>query len=184
MSVINSALQFIIETIFDFAITLLILRVILQYLRVPTRNPVILFIAKITNPIVWPLKWVVPNLGRIDFAAIIASFIVAMLKLLLLIGLVYGIVPPIAWLVVHIIGELLNSLLHIYLFSIIILVLASWFAPAGHNPVLDILYSITAPLLIPAQRMIPPIGGLDLSPMLVIFAIMLIRIVVVGSLLS
>jgi YggT family protein len=78
--------------------------------------------------------------------------------------------------------ELLKLTINVFLFSVIILAILSWVSPGGYNPVANLLFQITAPLMRPARRMLPPMGGLDLSPMLVIIALYLLILLLVDPL--
>ena len=77
---------------------------------------------------------------------------------------------------------LINAVLTLMFWIILIRVLMSWVSPDPYNPLVRALYQITDPILRPAQRLIPPMGGLDLSPIVVLLGIQFIKIFLVQSL--
>jgi YggT family protein len=99
---------------------------------------------------------------------------------LVLVGLVQGFSLGIPGLLVLTVAELLNLLLNIYFFTILIQVILSWVNPGGYNPAIALLYSLNEPILSRARRMIPPISGFDLSPIVVFIGIQLIKILLVS----
>ena len=97
-----------------------------------------------------------------------------------LVGLVQGFSLGIAGLMVLTVAELLNLLLNIYFFTILIQVILSWVNPGGYNPAVALLYSLNEPILSRARRMIPPISGFDLSPIVVFIGIQLVKMLLVA----
>ena len=161
------------------------LRFLLQTVRADFYNPVTQFLVKLTNPPLKPLRRIIPGWGGIDVASLVLAFVlqfVAMALLLLLSGTDMGLVA-IPGLLLATLTKLVSLVLYIYLFGIFILALLSWINPGVYNPIAAMLYSITEPLLRPAQRLIPPIGGIDLSPLAVILVIYVVRLLVIPPLL-
>ena len=107
-----------------------------------------------------------------------ATLLLAFILQVLTIWLVYTITGkaiPIASLLILSVGELVSLVLNIYLFSIFVIVILSWINPGTYNPVVGLLHSLTEPVMRPARRILPPIAGLDLSPILVLLAIQVLK---------
>jgi YggT family protein len=170
---------FLIQTLFGLYLVAVMLRFLLQLSRADFYNPVSQFLVKVTNPPLIPLRRIIPGLIGIDMAAVVLLIVIQAVELVL-VGLVQGFSLSIPGLVVLTFAELLNLLLNIYFFTIIIQVILSWVNPGGYNPAVALLYSINEPILSRARRVIPPISGFDLSPIVVFIGIQLLKIVLVS----
>ncbi|MBD3754375.1 MAG: YggT family protein [Gammaproteobacteria bacterium] len=167
----------------QFAVGLVIFALMLRFLmraaHVDWRHPIVHFIAKVTNPLCAPANKALPTRGRWDWAAIITAIVIQAV-FVWVIGLLtdrdFGVVA----IALASMTEIMNQLLDMMFWLIIIQAILSWVSP-GYNPNTEIFNQITRPILAPFQRMIPPMGGLDLSPLAAIVAIKLFQIVVVGS---
>ncbi|MBT8136250.1 MAG: YggT family protein [Gammaproteobacteria bacterium] len=163
------ALEFILSTLFDLYIITFVLRFMLQWTRADFSNPLSQFIFQLTNPLVRPVRRFVPGFRGIDFSTLLIAYLLTVLASVVS-NLVLG--QPI----VNVPGLLLGSLialgfmfLQIMMFLIIGQVLLSWFAP--YHPVSEVLRTLTAPVLRPIQKIVPPIAGIDLSPLFALLAI-------------
>ncbi|MCP5158522.1 MAG: YggT family protein [Gammaproteobacteria bacterium] len=151
------------------------LRFLLQCVRADFYNPLVQFLVRITNPLLLPLRRVVPGYRGLDLAAVVLAFVLQLLEVVLLNML--SIQPVgVGSLLLLTLLELLKLLINIYLWSVIIQALLSWFNPDPYHPAARVLAQLTAPVLRPAQRMLPPISGVDLSPMLVVIALIFISL--------
>jgi len=166
-----NALIYIIQTLFGLYILTFVLRLILQWVRADFRNPLTQFVLTVTNPLVIPLRRMIPPVGGLDTATLI---VVLLLEMVLTLGLIklscVGDLDVIQ-LVLFTIFNLVKRVLWIYLFVILIYVLMSWISPGGYNPFAHLLRAIAEPVLRPLRNFIPPIGGLDLSPLFALIAI-------------
>lgn len=180
---ITQALVFLINTVFGIYILLIMLRFLLQWLRVSFRgDSLLLLLLKVTDPPLQFLYSFIPGWRNIDFAAIILMLVLKMLEFTLIISL-YGQDLGIMGLFLLSIAGLLSLLIYIFIFAILIQMILSWITPAGsYHPFNDILYYLNEPLLRPVQRKMPPIQGIDFSPLVVIIALQLIDILFVGYL--
>jgi len=179
-----TALVFLINTVFGIYIFLIMLRFLLQWLQVGFRgDPIVRLLWKATDPTLQLLYNFIPGWRNIDLAAIFLMFALKMLELILIAWL-YGQYPGIMGLFLISIANLLSLLIYIFMFAIIIQVILSWIAPhdSYNNPLSNILYHLNEPLLRPVRGKIPPLQGIDLSPLVVIIALQLAEIVVVGLL--
>ena len=180
-SYVGNAATFLIETLFGLYILLVMLRFLLQWARADFYNPVSQFIVKATQPALKPLRKIIPGIGGLDAAALVFMIILKLVELWLVTGLL-GLSPQIGGLVILSIAELLGLLINVFIFSILIQVIVSWVNPGMYNPVMGLLHSLTEPLLGPARRVIPPISGLDLSPIVVIIVLQLTSMLAVAPL--
>lgn len=174
-------LEFLINTLFGLYIMLLMVRFLLQWVRADFYNPVSQFVVKFTNPAVRPLRRIIPGWGGLDVATIVLMLVLQLLSLgLILLFRGHGL--PLLTLLFWSVAELFTLLVNIYMGAIFIQVILSWVSPGTYNPVTSILYSLTEPLLRPARRLLPPISGFDLSPMLVLLALQVLKMLVIPPL--
>jgi len=174
-------LEFLLSTLFQLYITLVMVRFLLQWVRADFYNPVSQFVVRVTNPLLRPLRRLIPGWGGVDIAALLLMLLLQLLSLTLILllrghGIPLGILFP--WSV----AELVALALNVYIFAIIVQAILSWVNPGHYNPVSSILYSLTEPLLRPARRLLPPISGIDLSPLLVLLALQVVKMLVVPPL--
>lgn len=172
-----NAMVWLINTLFGLYILVVLLRLLLQWVRASFYNPVAQFIVKVTNPPLKPLRRIVPGFGGIDFASIVLLLLLQIVNLMVVALLLQQSIHP-GILFVLTIVELLSLTLNVFLFSILIQVVLSWVNP-GYNPATALLYSLNEPLLAPARRLIPPIGGIDLSPIAVMILLQLLKMLLI-----
>ncbi len=177
----TNAAVFLIKIVFGLYLVAILLRFLLGWSRADFYNPVSQFLVRVTNPLLVPLRRVIPPLGRVDLASVLLLLGLSMLEFWL-VGLARGLSVAPAGLAVLAFASLLDLTLRLYLISILIQVVLSWLNPGAYNPVAALLYSLNEPLLAPARRLLPSIGGLDLSPLLVLIALQLASILLVAPL--
>jgi YggT family protein len=166
-----TALIFIVDTLLSLALFVVLARLLLQWARADFRNPIAQAIVRITNPLILPLRRVLPPIGKVDTASVVAVFLVAIIKRGILFALTgYG-TPGLEVWVQAIAVELITALLRTYFYAILLYALLSLIAPGGYSPLQSLLASICEPILRPFRRLIPPIAGIDLSPLWVVIAI-------------
>lgn len=181
---LGNAGSFLIETLVGLYLLAVMLRFLLQMVRADFYNPLSQFLVKVTNPPLLPLRKIIPGFGGIDWASVILMYGIVLLKLVLLGLLPKSTIPPMPGIFVMGIGDLFSLLVWVYLFCIFIQVIISWINPGSYNPVLGLIHQLTEPLMRPARRFIPPISGLDLSPMAVIIVLYLILMLIVQPILD
>ena len=172
----QGALHLLISFVFDLYIFLMLTRFLLQLVRADFYNPLSQFVVKATNPLLMPLRKVIPGYGGVDVAALVLVLGLVLLKLILLTMLMFGALraSPLA-LVLATVNELARVLLSYLFWAIILRIVLSWVSPDPRNPVTLIVAQLTEPVMAPARKLLPPMGGLDLSPILILLAIQLIR---------
>jgi YggT family protein len=167
----TQALYFIIKTLTQLYLLLLLLRFWLPILRADFRNPIAQGILRFTSPLVIPVRRIVPPIGRLDTSTIMVAYILEFLLVLLLLalrGLSVSTVPV----AITALLELAILSLNLFFFVILIKVILSWVAPQNYNPMTVLLHTMAEPVLRPFRRIIPAIGGFDISP---IFAIIMLK---------
>jgi len=175
MSPVANGGLFLLQFLVGLVTFVLILRFLMRATYVDWRHPVVGFIAKVTNPICRPLNALFKNIGRWDWSALLAAFIVEM-AFVGLIGLLTGRDFGLITILMVSFSEIANQILDLVFWLIIIQVILSWVSP-GYNPNTVIFDQMVSPILRPFQRIIPPIGGIDLSPLAVVVLIQLTQIV-------
>ena len=173
-----SPLGFLLDTLFSLYILVVMLRFLLQLVRADFYNPISQFLVAVTNPPLRLLRRVIPGWQGVDVAAIVLMVALQLLNGLILVAL-HGKSVALATLVFWSVTQLLGLVFDVFIFAIIIQVLISWINPGLHNPFNTLLYSLTEPLLRPARRLIPPISGIDLSPLAVLILLQMLRILVI-----
>jgi YggT family protein len=190
-----NALSFLLNTIFDLYVMIVALRFLMQMVRADYYNPIAQFIVKATNPILVPLRRVIPGMFGQDMAALLLCLGLLLIKFFLFAALDLGSVSiagtglmlsgaPALTLVFLAVIDLLALFFNIFFFAIIILAILSWVSPGGYNPAAALLDAIAAPVLGPVRRVVPPIGGLDLSPLVALVGLQVLKILIIQSLLG
>lgn len=182
MSYILTALFTLLQFAFSLYLFLVMLRFLFQLVRADYYNPLSQAIIKLTNPPLKLLRRVIPGYAGLDWPCVVLLILVQGLEILLLTLIYTGHPPNIAALLVLSLASLLQLCAWMYLFFILIIVVISWVNPGAYNPITVLLYQITDPLLRRARRLLPDMGGLDFSPMLVMLAIFLFLSLVVAPL--
>jgi YggT family protein len=164
---------FLIQTFAGIYFILILLRFLMQVSRVDFYNPICQGIVKITDPPVKPLKRIIPTVRGVDFATLLVAMVVQLLAISLIMLLKGGwLFHPsyIAWTLVG----MVSTIFDIYFFALIIMVIASWIAPYSNHPAMALVTQLTEPVCAPARKLLPPMGGMDFSIILVFVAITLI----------
>ena len=170
-----TATIFLIQTVFGFYILAVMLRFLLQGVRADFYNPLVQFLVRITNPPLLPLRRIIPGYRGLDLASVALAFALQLVEVLL-VTLLFGRPLGVGGLLLLTVMELLKLLINIYLWGVIIQVVLSWVNPDPYHPAARVLAQLTAPLLRPARRWLPPISGVDLSPMLVVVALIFLSL--------
>jgi len=166
----SRALTYLVSILFDLYIVAVVLRLVLQWVRADFYNPLSQFLVKITNPLLIPLRRVIPSISRLDTAAVVLALLLETLSLVL-ISLLNGIAISLPQLLLLSVTKLLMAVLWLYFFLIFAMVILSWVGGRVQHPIVPLIYQVTEPVLRPFRRFIPPIGGLDLSALFAIIAI-------------
>jgi len=166
----SGAFSYLIGTLIDLYITAVMLRLLLQWVRADFYNPVCQFLVLITNPLLIPLRRVIPSIGRLDTASIVLMLLLEVLGVWLVLQFSEISMGP-STLLLYSAVKLLMTLLWTYFFLIIALVILSWVGQRARHPIVPLIVQLTDPVLAPIRRVIPPLGGFDLTPVVALIAI-------------
>lgn len=174
---VSNAAVFLIKFAFNLYLGALLLRILLQQFRADFFNPLSQLIWRVTQPVCAPLQRVIPRYRRFDTAALVLLLVLSHVFIHLvawLRGWDIGMVAALTFTVQKVIALLLS----IYTLSLFGQAILSWVGPGINNPATNVLYSLNEPLLRPVRRWVPPIANLDLSPLLVILGLQVLRILI------
>lgn len=172
----KGAFLFLLFYAFDVYIFLVLTRFLLQLVRADFYNPISQFVVKATNPPLKPLRKLIPGYGGVDVAALVlvVTLVIAKIFTIQLVGSGSMAIDPLI-LMTAALHEIARLMLNYLFWSIVLRIVLSWIAPDPYNPMVRLVTQITEPVMAPARRLLPPMGGFDLSPILVIIAIQAVQ---------
>ena len=183
MGYFANAGQILINFAFGALIALLVLRVLLQWVHANFYNPICQFLYKATNPVLIPLRKVIPAWRNVDIAAIVLAWLLTAIKLWLMYALAEQDLGALG-LFVMALADLCDFVLMLYFGLILGRVLLSFISVERANPIVPLIFQLTEPVLRPIRKRLPSSGGFDLSPMVAWLALMLARVLIVSPLLD
>ena len=181
---LSSAGLFLVQTIFDFTIFIFIMRFLLQLVNANFYNPLSQMIVKLTN---WPrhiLGRILPVYRRLDSSTLIFLLILELAKFLLLFALQTNAMANISGVLLLAVADLLSQIINVFFYTIIIGAILSWVHAPQLHTLWELTQQLTNPLLRPVQKILPPLGGLDLSPLVVLIGLKLLAILMVQPMLE
>jgi len=179
---LNTAAVYVLQTLGSLYLLIVLLRFVLQLVRANFYNPLCQFIVKATQPLLKPLRRIIPSLFGLDMSSLVLAILVQMALMALTLLLTYGTTGnPLQLLIWSLIG-VTALFLKIFFFAMIISVILSWVAPGSHNPGAELVNQICEPALAPFRRLLPNLGGLDISPILAFMVLKLIDMLVINNL--
>lgn len=179
MGYFSQAGVFLVSMLFYLYLTILMLRFMLQLVKADFYNPISQALVKLTSPPLRPLRRIIPGVYGIDMASLVLMLLVKLAEIWLL-GMLLGVHKGIGQMLLLAVAGLLSLALNLMMFCIIVQIIISWINPGAYNPVTSLLYRLTEPVLAPARRILPPVAGIDFSPLVAIIVIQLAQILVVG----
>ena len=167
----------LIQTFFNLYILALLLRLLLQLAKADFYNPISQFLVKATQPVLKPVRGLIPSIGSIDTATIVVVLLLQIIATTLLVVIQgYPIPNPLSLLIWGALGTV-GMVINIYFVGILVSIILSWVAPGSYNPVILLLHQLTEPVMKPFRKILPAMGGLDLSPIFVFITINILQIV-------
>lgn len=160
----TGALIYLVSTVVDLYVTAILLRLLLQWVRADFYNPLCQFLIKVTNPVVVPARRIIPSIGKLDTASVVVMLLLELVQLIL-IGLISQMEFAFQFLLLFAMKKLLVTLLMTYFVLIIAQVIVSWIANQTRHPIIPLIHQLTEPVLRPFNKLVPPLGGIDLSPL-------------------
>ena len=181
MSGLNGAAIFVIQTLGSLYLLIVLLRFILQLVRANFYNPICQFTVKATQPLLKPLRRVIPSMFGLDMSSLVLAVLVQMVIFAVVLMLSYIPFTVLGLFLWAIIG-VLKLFLNVFFYAMIISVILSWVAPGSTSPGAELVNQITEPALAPFRRFLPSMGGLDISPILAFMVIQLLQSFVIPPL--
>ena len=179
---LNTAAVYVLQTLGSLYLLIVLLRFVLQLVRANFYNPLCQFAVRATQPLLKPLRRIIPSLFGLDMSSLVLAIIVQLALMALTLLLTYGTTGnPLQLLIWSIIG-VTALFLKIFFFALIISVILSWVAPGSHNPGAELVNQICEPALAPFRRILPSMGGLDISPILAFMVLKLLDMLVINNL--
>ncbi len=172
------ALLFIVDSLLSIAVYLFLIRLLLQLLRGDFRNPLSQAILRLTNWLVMPLRRVLPPVGRVDTASVVAALLVQVVAIAAVFTMATGAGMPVLPLLIASVKALLIATIQLFTFAVFIYALLSLIAPGTYSPAVGLLASLCEPLLRPVRSILPAIAGLDFSPLVVILGLQALKILI------
>jgi YggT family protein len=174
---LTNALIFLVNTVFGLFVVALLLRFYLQWARASYRNPLSEFLQALTDFMVRPTRRLIPGLWGLDLATLALAWLIQLAEILVVLQVKdYGLGPAagqsFAAAALLALVMLVKIGLYIVMVAVIVQVVLSWVGP--HSPLMPLANSMTRPFLRVFQRRVPPIGNVDLSPLIVLVVIQLL----------
>ena len=177
----SNAGVFLVQTVFGLYLTLVIIRFMLQLAKADFYNPLAQAVVKMTQPFVTILQKVMPRTGRFSLATLVLAFLVQLLLIVVVLLIAgFDLPNPMSLAVWSLIG-LASQVLDLLFFAILASIVLSWLAPQTNHPGAYLLHQRTEPVMSPVRRMLPNLGGLDFSPILVFIMINLVDMLVIQN---
>ena len=179
---LNTAAVYVLQTLGSLYLLIVLLRFVLQLVRANFYNPLCQFIVKATQPLLKPLRRIIPSVFGLDMSSLVLAILVQLALMALTLLLTYGTTGnPLQLFIWSLIG-VTALFLKVFFFALIISVILSWVAPGSHNPGAELVNQICEPALAPFRKILPNLGGLDLSPIFAFLALKLIDMLVINNL--
>ncbi|EJM15328.1 putative integral membrane protein [Pseudomonas sp. GM18] len=179
---LNTAAIYVLQTLGSLYLLIVLLRFVLQLVRANFYNPLCQFAVKATQPLLKPLRRIIPSLFGLDMSSLVLAILVQLALMALTLLLTFGTTGnPLQLLIWSLIG-VTALFLNIFFYALIISVILSWVAPGSHNPGAELVNQICEPALAPFRKIVPNLGGLDISPILAFMVLKLIDMLVINNL--
>lgn len=179
MNSLAGAAIFVVQTLVGLYLGIVLVRFILQLVKANFYNPLSQFAVRATQPLLKPIRRVVPSIAGLDTSSLLLAIVLQALLIAFVMTLnglaVDNLLSLLAWSVIGI----ASLFLKIFWLAMIIMVIVSWIAPGSHNPAAELAYQISEPVLAPFRKWVPNLGGMDISPIFAFIAIQLIQSYVV-----
>lgn len=178
---IRAALIFLVQTVFDIYLFVLVIRLVLAWVGADYTHPVTQLVVKFTSPLIKPLRKFIPDFRKLETATVVLILLVELIKFSIISALSFGF-PNLGGLLLIGLADSLQLLLQTFTYAILIQAIMSWIQPG--SPINSLLYQFTSPIMQPLQRYIPLVGGIDITPIPAIIMLQLLSIVLVKPLIA
>ncbi|MBR9909864.1 MAG: YggT family protein [Gammaproteobacteria bacterium] len=168
----------LIQTVGSLYLFIIVLRFLLQLARADFYNPISQFAVKATNPLLIPLRRMIPGVFGIDIASLVLALALQFVVIevsAMIIG--YAFINPLSVVVWSLIG-LLSMTTTIFFWGLLVVVISSWIAPHSNNPALLLTRQLVEPVMAPFRKLMPDMGGIDISPIFAFLALNVVQVLI------
>lgn len=176
MNALNEITVYLVQTAVSIYLLIMLMRFLLQLSLADFYNPISQFLVRATNPVVLPVRKVLPAKGRFDAASLLLAILIQLIGIVALLLMNNFSLPAISLLLAWSVVAVLGLLVKIYFFALLGMIILSWIAPGTSNPAAYLMFQITEPVMAPFRKVLPAMGGIDFSPILVFILINVIQI--------
>lgn len=181
MDTLVQIVRLIVDTVGGLYLSAMLLRFMMQLARADFYNPISQFIVKVTNPPLLPLRKIIPGLFGLDLASLVLSVVIKYVMFLIPLLFISGLSIPFLILIPAAILAIIANIAGLYFVIVIISIITSFVAPQSYHPAIVLVRQLSEPVLKPLQRLLPPFGGLDFSPILFFLLLQILGILLVGA---
>ncbi len=179
MGVVGSSIALIVNALGGLYLLAILLRFLLQIARADFYNPVSQAVVRVTDPMVRLLRGFIPGYKGVDFSTLVLALVFEGIAICVMILLYGGSIPSIGFVVTYAFVGVLYFIINIYYYAIIASIIMSFVMLFSGNmnphPILQLIWQLTEPVMAPIRKVVPPMGGLDFSPIFIFIAIRLIQ---------
>ncbi|MGE8322310.1 MAG: YggT family protein [Pseudomonas sp.] len=175
MNALSGAAIFVVQTLVSLYLVIVLLRFVLQLVKANFYNPLCQFAVRATQPLLKPIRRVIPSIGGLDTSSLLLAVLLQALLMAFVLMVTYGTFGDVLHLLMWAIIGITSLFLKIFWVAMIVMVIVSWVAPNSHNPAAELAYQISEPVLAPFRRLVPNLGGMDISPIFAFLAIQVIQ---------
>lgn len=175
MNALSGAAIFVVQTLVSLYLVIVLLRFVLQLVKANFYNPLSQFAVRATQPLLKPIRRIIPSVFGLDTSSLILSIVIQALLMAFVLMVTYGTFGDLPHLLMWAIIGVTSLFLKIFWVAMIVMVIVSWIAPGSHNPAAELAYQISEPVLAPFRKLVPNLGGMDISPIFAFLAIQVIQ---------
>jgi len=180
MNAIGSIGSLLVSTMGTLFMMAVLLRFLLQISRADFYNPITQMVVRVTDPGVQLFRRFIPGFKGVDFATLVFAMLVQCTLICVLILIAGFELPSVGLVMTWAVGGIINFILDIYFWALLVSIVSSFIAPFSEHPALVLVRQLTEPIMAPIRRFLPSLGGLDQSPIIVILAIQILKILLVA----
>ena len=176
MTALTEISSYLIQTLLGLLLLGTVMRLLLQISKADFYNPISQLLVKLTNPMVLPLRKLLPAFRIFDLSSLVLSILLQMLLIVILLKVNGSYIPNMSLLAIWSFIGVIAIVMKIYFFALLAMIILSWIAPNSYHPAIQLVSQIVEPVMAPVRKILPPIGGLDFSPILVFILINIFEI--------
>lgn len=184
MSPLNEASIFLLRTLFDMYLSIILLRLLLPMTTISYNNPFVQFVVRATNILIRPARRLLPAYRKFDTASFVMLLVLSCLKIFCIAFFLRPIMPQWDGVLIWACGDIAQLTFTLYFYIVIFSVLSSWLPMAANHPLLEVIRGLAAPLLRPFKRWVPSLGGIDISPIPALLLLQLLTILIANPAMS